>query len=180
MNNWKKEAEEIRENARYAPLKILVWGPGNPGPGASDEKRRNYEKRVQIRDVLRNEFHRAKIFFSEDPEMIEIAENISPQLRKEALQAKVANLVLMLDMSRGADLELDYFVPTYPWFRDKVHVFLPEKSVPPKGFVKQVFDHLREDQVEGFTDQEFEECSVAKQKAVRIVEIFCIDYCLRR
>jgi len=180
MGSWKDEAAEIMENARYAPIKILVWGPGDPGADASAEKRKGYEKRIQIKDVLRSRFPRAAVHFSEDEEMLEIGEGISRQLTKQALQARDADLVLMLDISRGADLELDHFVPTYPWFREKVYVFLPERFVPPTGLVREVFDYLRQDQVEGFTDEEFEVCDVAKEKAVCIAQTVALDYCLRR
>jgi hypothetical protein len=180
MPNWKREAEEIRNMAHYEAIKILVWGPGLLGENATEEQQKAYQKRVQIRDVLRAAFPRAEVYFSEDPEMIEVGSRISGQLRVEALQARIADLILMLDISRGADLELDHFVPTYPWFRDKVYVFLPEDYVPPKGLVKEVFDYLRDDQVEGFTQDEFLQCSVATDKAVRIAEVIALDKCLRR
>jgi hypothetical protein len=112
--------------------------------------------------------------------MIQIATGISGQLRKEAIQARTSDLVLMLDISRGADLELDHFVPTYPWFREKVYVFLPERFVPPQGLTSEVFNYLRPDQVEGYTDIEYESCVVASQKAVKVAETVALDKFLRR
>jgi hypothetical protein len=179
MINWKNEADGIRRDAHYVPIKILVWGPGDPGSGAPSEKRKGYEKRLQIRDILRTSFPRAEVYFSEDPELVEISKPINGTLRKEALQARIADLVLMLDVSRGVDLELDYFVSNYPWFREKVHVFLPERFVPPKGLVKEVFDYLKPNQVEGFTDQEFEDCYVATQRSICAAEAVALDYVLR-
>ncbi len=170
MPNYGQEANEIRANSHYEHIKILVWGPGNPGTGATPDRQRAYEKRLQIRDVLRTRFPRAEVYFSEDPEMIQITEGIPGQLRKEALQAKISDLVLMLDISRGADLELDHFVPTYPWFRDKVHVFVPERYMPPSGLVSEVFNYLRPEQIEGYSDADFEACVVATQKAVQVAE----------
>jgi hypothetical protein len=73
----------------------------------------------------------------------------------------------MLDIGRGVDLELDHYVEDYPWFRNKVHVFLPEKHVPPRGLVREVFERLMQNQFEGFTDTEFANCTVATVKAVR-------------
>jgi len=180
MPDWQAEANEIRASAHFEAIKILVWGPGDPGAGASEERRRAYAKRVQIKDVLRREFPRAEVYFSEDTEMINLSQGIRGQLRREALQARSADLVIMLDISRGADLELDHFVPTYPWFREKVYVFLPEAFVPPRGLVSEVFDYLRRDQVEGFTDQEFTECHVATRKAVQIGETVALEKRLRR
>lgn len=179
MGRWKDEADEIRRGVHYVPIKILVWGPGDPGSGAPDEKRKGYEKRLQIRDLLRTSFPHAEVYFSEDTEMVEVGEAVSGQLRREALQARIADLVLMLDISRGADLELDHFVPTYPWFREKVHVFLPERFVNSQGLVGEVFDYLRRDQVEGFTDEEFETCLVATEKAIRVAETVALAHRLR-
>lgn len=112
--------------------------------------------------------------------MIEIGKGLIGQLRIEALQAKIADLVLMLDLSRGADLELDHFVPTYPWFRAKVHVFLPAKYVSTKGLVADVFKYIPQDQIEGFSDKEFNRCDVATTKAVRVALSVAMDSYMRR
>lgn len=170
MSRFEERAKQIKENAKYAPLNILVWGPGDPGPDASLEKQKAYQKRIEIKKILKGRFPSAEVHFSEDPEMIRIADGIHGQLRKEALQAKAADLVIMLDISRGADLELDHFVPTYPWFRDKVYVLLPMQYVPPQGLVSEVFDYIRRDQVQGFSEQEFKDCSVATLRAVQIAD----------
>src|SRR5437660_9209352 len=142
VDRVKEDAERIRRDSKFEPITILVWGPGDPGAGAAADKRKSYNKRLQIKDVLRKEFPRASVFFSEDPEMIEIGEGIVGQLRIEALQAKISDLVLMLDISRGADLELDHFVPTYPWFREKVYLLLPEKYVSTAGLVADVLKYI--------------------------------------
>lgn len=180
INRAKEDAARIIQDAKYEPITILVWGPGNPGARASAERRKAYAKRVQIKEVLKKEFPRASVHFSEDTEMIELGEGIRGQLRVEALQAKVADLVLMLDISRGADLELDHFVPTYPWFRDKVHVFLPEKYISGKGLVSEVLNYIPRDQVEGFSDKEFKVCEVATVKAVRAALAVALDSYLKR
>lgn len=86
----------------------------------------------------------------------------------------------MLDLSRGADLELDHFVPTYSWFRDKVFVFLPQRYIPPRGLVREIFDYLKPEQVEGFSPKEFRECVVATEKAVQVAETVALDMQLRR
>jgi hypothetical protein len=178
-NHYRNEAQEILEFSRLQPIKILVWGPGIPEPSASIERKAAYGKRLKIRDNLRLIFPRAEVFFSEDPEMVELSAPLRGQLRREALQARIADLVIMLDISRGADLELDHFVPTYPWFRDKVYVFLPEEYVPPRGLVREVFAYLPEDQVEGYTQQEFEECTLATKKAMEIAQSVAVDLFLK-
>ena len=180
MSRFKADADRIKEDALYEAINVLVWGPGNPGPVTSAETRAAYEKRLQIKDVLKGKFPRAEVHFSEDPEMINVSQGIHGQLRREALQAAAADLILMLDNSRGADLELDHFVPTYSWFRDKVFVFLPEQYVPPKGLVAEVFDYLRPDQVEGYSKQEFDLCHVATIKAVNAAHSIALSSLLKR
>ncbi|MEI6310041.1 MAG: hypothetical protein WCP58_10420 [bacterium] len=180
MADWHAEAREIREASHYEHLRILVWGPGDPGTSAPPEKQKAYRKRLQIKDVLRNRFPRAEVNFSEDLEMVQIATGIIGQLRKEALQARTADLILMLAISRGAELELDHFVPTYPWFREKVYVLLPQQFIPPQGLVKEVFDHLKPDQVVGFSNDDFISCVVATEKSVSITEGVAMDKYLRR
>ncbi len=167
MERYREDANRIKESLKYVPIKVLVWGPGDPGPGASPEKIRAYEKRTKIKDVLDKEFSRGEVHFSEDEEMQDISSWISGNLRKEVFQAMLADFIIMLDISRGVDLELDHFVPTYPWFREKAHVFLPDIYVPPAGLAKEVFDYLKPIQVEGFSNDEFNECTLATTKAVR-------------
>ena len=86
----------------------------------------------------------------------------------------------MLDISRGTDLELDHFVPKYPWFRDKVFVLLPEQYVPPQGLVAEVFDHLKDEQVQGFSQDEFDSCHVATVKAVKAAHTVALACYLER
>lgn len=180
INRVKEDAARIRQDAKFEPITILVWGPGDPGLRASAARRKAYRKRVQIKESLKREFPRASVHFSEDPEMIELGVGIRGQLRIEAVQARISDLILMLDVSRGADLELDHFVPTYPWFRDKVHVFLPEKYVAGTGLVSEVLNYIPRNQIEGFTDKEFRECKVAKVKAVEAALGVALDLYMRR
>jgi len=175
MLRYRSMAESIKEEAKKEPINILVCGPGDPGPNAIQEKRLAYEKRIQIRDALRREFPHAEVFFSEDPEMNQIAEGIGGQLGKEALQARVSHLILMLDISRGVDLELDYFVPKYSWFRDKVFVLLPEQYVSTQGLVKEILDYLKKEQVQGFSQDEFDSCQTTAKavNAAHSVALAC-------
>jgi hypothetical protein len=176
MTYFTEEADDIRNRARNVRLRILVWGPGKPEPTASPRERLGYEKRCQIKEVLRDSFKNAEVYFSEDPEMEAIGADIEDKLLKEALQASASDLIVILAISRGSELELDYFVPTYPWIRDKIHVFLPKRYVSPpsNGLVSEVFKYLRPEQVEGYTDSEFKRCKVATEKAVRVADTFAL------
>jgi len=174
MSSWADEARDTLAVAKFETLRILVWGPGDPGVGAPPERVDAYNKRLQIRDELRKQFPRAEVFFSEDPEMQALGPPEMSQLEREALQASGANLVLMLDISRGTDLELDHFVPTYSWFRDKVYVLLPERYVPPRGLAKEVFDYIRPTQVVGYSDDEFKLSKVVRERAVNVATIIAM------
>jgi hypothetical protein len=175
MGNYNAEADAIKRKWRNEPIKVLVWGPGNPGIGAPPDKIKAYQKRKKIKEELKVKFPCAEVYFSEDKEMIKISEGIHGQIRREALQAKLSDLVLMLDISRGVDLELDHFIPTYPWFRDKVYIFLPEEYVSTTGLVADVLEKVPRCQIEGFTKDEFDSCKVASEKAVRIVDNVALE-----
>src|ERR1043165_7933030 len=133
MPKWKQEAQDLLRQCRNEPIKILVWGPGDPGPKAPREKQKAYRKRLKIRKVLRSRFPFAEVYFSEDPEMKALRLTGMSDLDLEMLQATFADLIIMLDITRGVDLELDYFLPNFPWFRDKAYIFLPEQYVSTNG-----------------------------------------------
>ncbi|NLE58615.1 MAG: hypothetical protein GX616_09665 [Planctomycetes bacterium] len=177
---WQKESDEIWDLVRYQRIRILVWGPGDPGPDASEESRRAYQKRLQIRDHLREQFPRAEVHFSEDEQLVELSKDVEGQLRKEAFQARSAHRVIMLDISRGADLELDHFIPKYPWFAPKAFVLLPEQFVSTTGLVKEILDHLTPRQIEGYSEEEFRQCTVATVKALRPAKEAALDVFLRQ
>lgn len=165
--------------ARRQSLRVLVWGPGKPDSDATTEQVRRYKKRCDIRDEVASAFKESEVHFSEDPELDRLTAGTRRLLRKEALHAKWAHVVLMLDVSRGVDLELDHFVPSYPWFRDKAYVFLPQRYVGATGLVSDVLNLLPRSQVIGFTDDDFSACRIAKKMAVDIVDEIASDQLLR-
>ena len=177
---WEQEEEKLRRLARKQELRILVWGPGDPGTGGDAASQQRYKKRVQMRDAVQAAFTESEVRFSEDPVLVNSTAYIPGQLRKEAVHASAAHVVLMLDVSRGVDLELDHFVPTYTWFRDKAYVFLPEAYVGTSGLVSDVLQYLREDQVRGFSQDDLDSCRLATQVSVEIVDAVAMDYLLRQ
>lgn len=171
MTGFDKEADALHARAKQVQLKILIWGPGDPGPKARGKRRKGYNKRCKIREVLRKEFPNSEVYFSEDPEMQRLGDGVIGQLSAEALQAFIADLVLTLDISRGADLEVDHFVLKYSWFRNKVYVFLPQEHVSSPGLAREVFKWLPVgEQLIGYTKDEFEHCTLATETAVKIVQ----------
>lgn len=180
MSNFQVSSDEIEKQARKQSLKILIWGPGNPGKKSNPKQKKAYKKRLQIRDSIRKEFTEAEVFLSEDPEMQKMTEKFSTELLRQAAQAAAADCIIMLDLGRGVDLELDHFVPKYSWFRTKVHIFLPKKYKDTRGLVKEIYKLVSKDQISYFTPTEFEKCTVAKEKAVNAVLSFALGSMLTK
>lgn len=147
---------------------ILVWGPGDSARKSRDpEKRRTYKKRADIRAVLRQSFPNAEVLFSEDPEAQKTTKGLGLDvLTEESVQAYLADLVILLPTSRGAQLEFDTFM-TSGWFRNKVHVFLPVKYKNTSGLIKVNLDRLGAHQIDWFTERQFNDCTLAKSMAVK-------------
>lgn len=173
---YKLNYEKIKETARCQPITILVWGPGDPGDGAPLEKVKAYQKRLKIKNHLRKRFPSAAVFFSEDKEMKKLALTGQSQLEAQAVQANIAQLVLMLDLTRGVHLELDYFIPKYPWFREKAYVLLPEKYVSASGLAGNVLDMLESNHIIGFSDTEFDSCKLVTEKVDGVAHTIALKH----
>jgi hypothetical protein len=65
----KARARRIRRRAHLEEFVVLVWGPGDPGPGADADALLAYRKRLEIRQNLEREFPEAEVVFSEDAAM---------------------------------------------------------------------------------------------------------------
>jgi|GEM_PF-3331147 len=176
---YKLEYQKMMVTARCQPITILVWGPGNPGAGASPEKVKAYQKRLKIQTYLRERFPSANVFFSEDKEMKELALTGQNQLEMQAVQARIAHLVLMLDIARGVDLEVDHFIPTYTWFREKAYVLLPEKYVLTTGLTGTVFDLLGSNHIIGFSEIDFDSCKLVTKKVDEVAHTIALNYILK-
>lgn len=164
MKDYKEETRKTMDLARQQELTVLVWGPGDPGKSGSPEAIEAYEKRCLIRQVLRDKFPRSEIDFSENRPN----EEILGQLEKQLVDASNADAVIILDMSRGAHLELDFFT-RYPWFREKVWLLVKREYLGTTGLVAEVFKLIPQNQIQGFTDEEFKRSDVAKIMSVKAV-----------
>ena len=146
----------------------------------SKEEQESYEKRLQIKAVLKREFPNAGVYFSDDPEMEELSRDIDDQLLKQAFQARTVDGIIHLDIGRGTYLELDHFIPTYPWIRDKMYVLQQDKYASSQGLVtRNVFDLLKTNHISHFSEAEFRECKVATEKAPRCVFQIAVNKVLR-
>ncbi|MEX0597545.1 MAG: hypothetical protein WD512_13720 [Candidatus Paceibacterota bacterium] len=174
MSTWLDDENRVRDRYHKENLKLLIWGPGKPEKGSSNKF---YDKRVQMKEILREKFPFAEVYFSEDQEMRDLSKDIIGELNKEAYQAKIADAIIILLVSRGSNLELDYFVPKYDWFPKKTYILIEEKYHETKGLVKDVLERLKPDQIIPFTEKELDECKVAKGHTLRFAKtIACMRY----
>lgn len=170
MNPWLAKEEKFRKLVRKQELLVLVWGPGDPGSKASAVEKLGFNKRKQIKKEIEKVFSEADVRFSEDPVLRKMTSYLGRELMREMVHAKLADVVILLDISRGVDLEVDHFVETYEWFRNKAYVLIPQKYVKTKGLIADVFKNLRDGHLIGFTDYELKHCTVATKVCVGIVD----------
>lgn len=176
MTMFGEEVQRIIAAARAVPLRILVWGPTQPGAGVSDLTRTAFDARVRVKRALIETFPRADVQFSEEFEHPQLLGPMS-LLTAEAVHARVADLVLIIDAARGMQLELEHFVMSYPWFREKVFVFCPQfgsGSLDSGVYITLV----PSDHIQTFSEREFNEDAVA-ERAVRIVQTYAVGKLLR-
>ncbi|MDP3103363.1 MAG: hypothetical protein Q8M95_02000 [Candidatus Methanoperedens sp.] len=172
----KLDYQRLKEIARCQPITILVWGPTDPGVGAPPDEVKAYLKRLKIKTHLKKRFPSAGVFFSEDKEMQTLALPGQNQLETQAMQARIAHLVLMLDLTRGVHLELDHFIPKYPCFREKAYVLLPEQYVSTQGLTKNVLDMLESSHIIGFSDIEFDSCKLVTEKVDGVAHTIALKH----
>jgi hypothetical protein len=147
-------------------LAVLVWGPGDPGPNGNPLLLRYWQKRNQIKKQLEQVFPNSEVRFSEDPELREATRGFLTPIDEELVQASSADCILVLDVSRGAHVEVDRF-SEYPNIAASMVVFIPEEHVGGTGLVSHVHSRL---QVVGFSERDFAQCRVATEIAVAAVE----------
>jgi hypothetical protein len=113
---FKPRSDSLQEAVQQTPLAILVWGPG---ASAGDL----YRKRTQIRDELRRRGHAA--FFSEELE--EMSPASMSQKGIEFLQAKSADLIVVMQASYGSVAEVHDFAEQRV-INFKLLIFIDEKA----------------------------------------------------
>ena len=113
---FKPRYDALQQAVRQTPLVILVWGPG---ASAADL----YQKRLQIRDKLRELGHAA--MFSED-----LAGSTSDHFSQkgiEFLQAQAADLIVVMQTSYGSVAEVHDFA-SYRIINFKMLIFIDERA----------------------------------------------------
>ena len=163
--------EAIRRRARKQELLILVWGPGDPGADASGERLKYWEKRVQIRESIQSAYPESEVLFSESDALRDHTRDLNDLLAEELVHATAADCILILDVSRGAHVEIDRF-SDIPQIAAKTTVLLPERFVGNSGLVGEVHKKVR---IMGFSETEFEECNLATSKSISAVDVYALS-----
>jgi hypothetical protein len=171
----KDRVQALRTKAHQQQLVVLVWGPGDPGPSAPPELRKYWDKRNQIKDVLAAAYPNSEVLFSESDVLRDHTRDLNDLLTEELVHAAVADCIIVLDLSRGAHVEVDRFSDV-PEIAAKMTVLLPERYAKNTGLVSHVHKKLF---VQGFSDAELDRCDVATLKSVSIVETFAIKKLLQ-
>src|ERR1700722_213362 len=102
----KARIEALRTKARQQDLVVLVWGPGDPGPAGAPDLIKYWGKRNQIKDVLSSTFPNAEVMFSESDTLRDHTRDLTSLLTEELVHAAVADCIIVLDVSRGAHVEV--------------------------------------------------------------------------
>lgn len=169
MGEAAERLARLRQRATDQRLVVLVWGPGDPGPGRD---RALYEKRVQTRDALQRTFRLSEVYFSEDAALRSEVADLPDVLDEEYAEATVADVIIVFDTSRGAHVEVDSF-SSHPHIASKMHVFLPEEYVG-SGLAREV--HEKVASVVPFSPDDLRVCN-AKSRAEAIVMAAAIRRC---
>jgi hypothetical protein len=167
----KERIKELRRRARLQELVVLVWGPGDPGPTGSTEIRKYWEKRKQIRKAVSSKYPNAEVLFSESTALRDYTRDLNDLLAEELVHATIADCILVLDLSRGAHVEVDRF-SLLPEIAAKMTVLLPDRYVGSTGLVSHVHRSIY---VLGFSDDELDRCYVATKKSLSVVDSFAIQ-----
>ena len=151
----KQKALQIMDLAHQVPISVLVWGPGRGN-------KRGYAKRRKIRAEIEKKFPKSEVYFSEDKEYRDITGVLKDPMKEEIVHALAADIIIVLDVSRGPEVEIDHFLQ-YNAIARKLWVLIPDKFSPLRGLVKE---ELRGIEVEFFSDAEFDDCTLASGKCV--------------
>lgn len=158
----KKAIDAHRAELASVPFTILVWGSGKRSP-------EDYEKRVKIRDHLRQRFGVNAVFFSENKGFQDLVEEYGSLEVAEEIQARSVNAIIVLDTSIGPHSEIFSYRAV---LRRKGLVFAREGHVSSGGFPGVVFEALK---VEEYTAVEYQDCSTIRRKANKFCQALRLE-----
>jgi len=150
------------------PIKIHILGPGFSGNEPDLLK-----KRLELREVLQNEFPLSEVFFSEDDDFHECTDVFDNLLDEIAFHAQVADFVIAVvgGSSRGVLIELGR-LSMMCGIADKLQIFTAKEAFVNDPMYISVIRHLPND---FFTRRDVLECNLVTRARRTIM-----SYLLRR
>jgi hypothetical protein len=127
--------EDRRREVDSTPLIVLVWGPGADGRDLNQTKL--YQKRLQIRDILRERGHAAA--FSEDIDA-KCRDFSASSRARELLQAHGADFIIVIYGSPGSIAETHDFGGFLDELGSKMFVFIDSRYVSGYGYTGLLSD----------------------------------------
>jgi len=155
---FENKFQDIKEQLDGIRLNVLVWGPGDSG-GPS------YEKRMKIREKLRDSFRNADIRFSEELDLGKLFPSPKDLLahEQELYHLAACDACIVLDASKGAGEEIAHFSSSK--YAYKLCILTHEKYKDSSSFPTSVRKHLHQI---FYTDEEYNACSLIDRAVTRV------------
>ena len=160
--DWGQKLTPYFDELHKTQVFVLCWGPGKYAPSEL------YDKRIELRDDLRNSNPNNKVITSEEIKDIDKRFAVLTDIDAEELQVREADLVLALLTSQekisGTFTELALY-RNVPDFCNKTILLLPklsQKEAKKLGFSAEVFDNFNTKNILYYTHDEFVTCEAMR------------------
>ena len=161
--DWEQKLTPYFDKLHKTQVFVLCWGPGK------DDPKELYAKRMELRDDLRNSNPNNKVITSEEIKDIDNRFAVLTDIEAEELQAREADLILVLLTSlkkiSGAHTEVLLY-RNVPNFYNKTILLLPklsQKEAKKLGFSAEVFDYFNTNNILYYTHDEFVSCEAMRK-----------------
>jgi len=161
--DWGQKFTPYFDRLSKTPVCVLCWGPGEHAP------KELYDKRMELREHLRKSNPNNKVITSEEIKQVDTRFAILTDIEAEELQAREADLILVLLTSQkevsGAHAELLLY-RNVPNFYNKTILLLPKlsaKEAKKLGFSAKVFENFNPKNILCYTHDEFVTCQTMRE-----------------
>lgn len=149
----RRKFESLLESARnlHKPT-IVLWGPGTGDPAG-------FQKRLRIKENIRQECPKAFVFLPEEPEIRSVTGKfISDPDLQEVLQALVVDLVFALDTAPGVGQEVARYSAIESISKKLIVISLDSNRGGYPGIIRKKLNA-----VEFFSEEDLRVCDKASQ-----------------
>ena len=149
--------------ASDTPIMVLIWGPG--------QSNEHYGKRQKLREMLKKEFHRSEVRFSEDDELKQSTTENLPIQGQELIHLMACDVCVVLDTSKGAGEEIAHFVKSK--VAHKLIILTHEKYEESQSFPAALRRHHYQ---LFYSDEEYESCSFSERVTSHVKNVALDKY----